>query len=167
MSSQQLNAFEVGDLRRNNWVDSVIVGSNVYHFPFKYKSATFGDPISEYLIVFRLAEQYLIRAEAKAQLDKLPSALEDLNVIRLRAGLSQLNLDNQESILKSILQERRVELFSEGHRWFDLKRTKMIDEVMMQVCAVKGGSWESRDQYNPIPVAEIQLNPNLIQTPGY
>ncbi|MBO9574086.1 MAG: RagB/SusD family nutrient uptake outer membrane protein, partial [Chitinophagaceae bacterium] len=78
LSQFTLNAFENGDQRRIVWVDSLIAGSNIYYYPVKVRIATF-DPniksagaITEYTMIMRLAEQYLIRAEARAKQGHLP-----------------------------------------------------------------------------------------------
>ncbi|MDN5211968.1 RagB/SusD family nutrient uptake outer membrane protein [Fulvivirgaceae bacterium BMA12] len=167
LNEDLFNAFEEGDARKTSWVGSVTGGSDTYIFPYKYKSLD-DDPESEYSIVLRLAEQYLIRAEARAQQNKLSEAISDLDVIRHRAELP-LMVDtnpaiNQSSLLLAIEQERRVELFTEwGHRWFDLKRTGRTDAVLS---AVKTG-WESTDALLPLPQNELDINQNLTQNPGY
>jgi hypothetical protein len=166
-----LSAFENNDNRRNTWVGSYTDGSGTYLFPNKYKigAPTNGVLPTEYLTVFRLAEQFLIRAEARAQQNNLSAAIEDVNKIRARAGLSNLSASfNQMQVLSAILHERQVELFSEwGHRWLDLKRTNNVDVIMTSVCPQKGGVWASYKQWYPIPVADIQGDPNLVQNQGY
>ena len=76
-------------------------------------------------MVFRLAEQYLIRAESEAELGQDSAAVTDLNAIRQRAGLFAYSGSiAQDSLISAIIRERRVELFVEwGHRWLDLKRS--------------------------------------------
>ncbi|MEP7376009.1 MAG: RagB/SusD family nutrient uptake outer membrane protein [Chitinophagaceae bacterium] len=168
LSSSLLNSFEVADQRKLSWINNVAVNGNTYYYPYKYKSATLNAPITEYLMVLRLGEQYLIRAEAEAQQNKISESQADLNVIRTRAGLSDTNATNQSSLLSAIIHERQVELFSEwGHRWFDLKRTGNIDAVMSVVTPQKGGIWQTTDQLYPILFADILRNPNLKQNTGY
>ena len=167
LNEDLINAFEIGDARRSNWVGSVTTGSDTYIFPHKYKSFD-DDPESEYSMVLRLAEQYLIRAEARAQQNKLSEAVSDLDVIRQRAELPLIGDTNpaisQSNLLLAIEQERRVELFTEwGHRWFDLKRTGRIDAVLS---AVKS-DWEATDALLPLPQNELEINQNLSQNPGY
>ncbi len=87
--------------------------SIVYHFPFKYKLGFTNLPPEEYPVMLRLAEQYLIRAEARVHQGKLLDAVSDLNVIRNRSGLPNTAATTQEQILEAILQERRNELFTE------------------------------------------------------
>lgn len=167
LSSQLINSFEQGDKRRANWVDSISIDTNTYFFPYKYK-IQFNSSITEYSMVFRLAEQYLIRAEANAQGTDIIGAKTDLNVIRNRAGLSNTQATTKEELLNAILHERQIELFSEtGNRWLDLKRTNMVDSVMNVVTPFKGGIWISSAQLFPIPQSERNNGPNLSQNPGY
>jgi starch-binding outer membrane protein, SusD/RagB family len=167
LSDELLGSFESQDMRRSNWVDSVIVGADIYFFPFKYKVASYGQPVTEYLTVFRLAELYLVRAEAKARLGDLAGAGEDLDLIRARAGLGPVNADSD--LLSAIWHERQVELFSElGQRWLDLKRVGRVDSVMGPVTPLKGGgAWQPYEQWYPLPVSDLQLDPNLVQNQGY
>jgi len=140
----------------------------VYYYPFKYKLYKIDDAEGEYFMMLRLAEQYLIRSEARTQMNNINGGLDDINVIRTRAGLKEASDLSKDSLLKVILQERRSEFFSEGgHRWFDLKRTGKADEIMQGACVLKGGQWFSYKQLLPIPIDDIRLNPNLTQNPGY
>jgi hypothetical protein len=172
ISPQLLNAFELGDLRRANWIDSTTNTTPAYYFPYKYKSHN-TSTVTEYVMMFRLAEQYLIRSEAEAITGDSADAITDLNVIRARAGLGNYLPANQGPLLVAILHERQVELFTEwGHRWFDLIRTGAIDTVMGSsgnVYKAKGGtgSWNSDWDLYPISTAQIALDPNLTQNPGY
>jgi hypothetical protein len=169
LSSNLLNAFEIGDKRAliGNWIKSITLSGTTYFYPYKYKSATNSAIVTEYLMMLRIAEQYLIRAEARAQQDKISGALEDLNVLRKRAGLSNSTASDKNTLLLAIYHERQVELFTEwGHRWLDLKRTN-IDAVMSVVTPQKGGIWEPMDKLYPLPLGDIQKDPNLTQNPGY
>lgn len=158
-----LNAFEANDSRKINWIGSY----GTHYFPFKYKvrsSAT----VTEYSMVMRLAEQYLIRAEARAAQDNISGAIEDVDVIRGRANLPLLKNSNPnigKVELSTIIQkERRVELFAEwGHRWLDLKRTGQASAVL----APLKPQWQNTDRFYPIPQTEIDRNPNVTQTEGY
>lgn len=81
-------------------------------------------------IISRLAEIYLIRAEANAKLGNTAAALEDVNVIRQRAGIPDGGLWTPgnlkgKSVLDVVLEERQLELAWEGHRKFDLFRNGM------------------------------------------
>ncbi|HZY35567.1 MAG TPA: RagB/SusD family nutrient uptake outer membrane protein [Mucilaginibacter sp.] len=171
ISSYLLNSFETGDGRLTNWTDTLSGGGITYYCPYKYKIWQYGLPLTEYTMVLRLAEQYLVRAEAKANLGDA-TAVNDLNVIRNRAGLpNYAGPTDKTSLLAAILHERQVELFSEwGHRWFDLKRTNNINSVMGSpgnVCKAKGGIWNPDWALLPLPLQELQVNSKLTQNPGY
>lgn len=165
ISNSLLAAFESGDQRRSAWIGSVTDGTDILFFPFKYKERLATDTSVEFSILFRLAEQYLIRAEARAQLGDISGAQEDLNTIRGRAGLGATTAATTGDLLDAILRERQVELFTEfGHRWFDLKRTGRSAEVL---APIKPG-WQNTDILLPIPEEELLVNPNLEpQNPGY
>ena len=168
LSAFLLNAFEPQDQRRTNWIDSVIVGSTTYYYPYKYKVGIVGAPVTEYTMVLRLAEQYLIRAEARAEQGNIMGAQNDLDTIRNRAGLLPTQASTQTDLLTAILHERQAELFTEwGHRWLDLKRTGSLDAVMKVVTPQKGGTWNTDWQWYPILLSELQHDPNLVQNPGY
>lgn len=170
ISPQLLNSFETGDQRRNEWVGSIEITGTIYYYPLKYKSATLDEPLTEYLMVLRLGEQFLIRAEARAQQNNIHGSQSDLNAIRTRAHLPNTNAADKASLLIAIQNERRVELFTEwGHRWLDLKRTNSIDAVMSIVTPQKnnGAAWQSYQQLYPLPLSDIESAPNLTQNPGY
>jgi hypothetical protein len=160
-----LSAFETGDQRKQNWLTFNLVGTTAYYYPFKYKVRN-GGTITENYTLLRLAEQYLIRAEARAQQNNLTGATADINIIRSRAALASLpNSLTASQLLTAIEKERRIELFAEwGHRWLDLKRTNRADVVLS---LLKGPNWQSTDALYPIPLNEIKLNPFLTQNPGY
>jgi hypothetical protein len=173
-----LDAFEKGDQRYAKWTDSVTVQDIVYHYPFKYKAPEKIAPSTEYTIIFRVAEQYLIRAEALIEQGNISAGIFDLNVIRSRATDTTMPIANQlkqlsttlskENAIKAVLHERQVELFTEwGNRWLDLKRTNTVDAVMKVITPIKGGNWDSNWSLYPIPQHEIDANPNLKQNLGY
>jgi hypothetical protein len=159
-----LAAFEPGDQRLSTWAGSNMVDTTLYYYPYKYKDNNY-DPVTELYIVFRLAEQYLIRAEVRAEQDNTDGAIEDLNVIRSRAGLPGTAATGKDAVLSAIAHERQVELFCEwGHRWCDLKRTRKADEILG---IEKGANWQPTDTVYPLPAIELKNNPFLIQNPGY
>jgi hypothetical protein len=169
ISSYLLSSFEAGDQRFVNWLGSVDVDGTDFYYAYKYKAgAVSASAPSEYAIVLRLGEQYLIRAEAFAQEGRYEDSAKDLNAIRRRAGLHSSDAATKVDLLKAIYQERRVELFTEwGNRWLDLKRTQTINTIMPDVSRQKGGTWDSRWALYPIPLQELQNNPNLVQNAGY
>lgn len=165
VSQELLDAFETRDERKNHWLGSISDGTDTYYFPFKYKLDTNSGTSQEYSIIFRLEEQYLIRAEAKAHLNNLAEARDDINKIRQRAGLSNIIVNTSEGLLHAILQERRIELFTEfGHRWFDLKRTGRANAILSTIKP----AWKNSDTLLPLPESELLVNSNLQpQNPGY
>jgi starch-binding outer membrane protein, SusD/RagB family len=109
--------------------------------------------------IIRLAEMKLIRAEA---LGRNNAGLTDLNALRLKRGLPELadaGVPTDDAFLNAVLDERRAELNFEGHRYFDLARTRKIKETL--------GVDEFRGAL-PIPAREISASGGAIkQTPGY
>jgi len=110
--------------------------------------------------ILRLAEMYLIRAEARAQQNKLSEGLKDLNVIRNRANISSIALvTTTDELVDKIISERRIEFAYESQRWFDLIRTGKAQQVL--------GITDANKLLLPIPRQEILINSNLTQNPGY
>lgn len=165
LSVTLMNAFESGDLRKNNWTRTISKGTATWAHANKYKKTTNTVTSQEYTILFRLAEQYLIRSEARVHRGNLSGAQADLNKIRRRAGLANNTANTPASLIDAIIQERRVELFLEqGHRWFDLKRTGKADAVL----AALKPEWKSTQVVLPLPESELLLNKNLLpQNVGY
>ncbi|MDN3584561.1 RagB/SusD family nutrient uptake outer membrane protein [Mucilaginibacter flavus] len=171
VTSSLINSFEPGDLRNTNWIGtstvSGISGTSTYFYFNKYKNRMANSSNPEYLTLLRIADTYLVRAEARANLGKVlgaGGAEEDVNTIRARAGLSNTLANNKADMLKAIAQERRVELFGEwGNRFFDLKRTGNLDKVI----GVQKTTWLSSGQLLPIPLNELTYDSHMIQNPGY
>lgn len=120
------------------------------------------------IVLIRLAEMYLIRAEARAQLGRqtgATGAVADLNVLRTRAKAPAITTTVQADVLLAVERERVYELAFEGHRWYDLVRTGRVQAVM----SAFSSNWNSRYELWPIPQREIQQNPALSgqQNPGY
>ena len=166
-------AFDSADQRKKNWVGTskVVIGGSttIYTYPYKYKNNPYsGGTTTEDLMIFRLAEIYLIRAEARAQQGNLSGAMADINLIRSRAGLPGVATPaSLSAAMGVILHERQVELFTEwGHRWLDLKRTDSINAVLGRE---KPQYWaaDGHDALYPVPTTEMIANPALTQNPGY
>lgn len=160
-----VDSFYPDDKRFENWIG--YHQPTTYYYPFKYKIQNSTEEPTEYSMVLRLAEQYLIRAEARAMLNDLPGAITDLDVIRERAGLPLLADTNptigKDKLLDLILEERKKELFTEwGHRWLDLKRTGKANEIFGN-----DPLWQETDLLYPIPEEERLKNPDLTQNNGY
>ncbi len=138
------------------------VGGFVY--PTKYIKA--GDIDNAHIL--RLGEMYLIRAEADLMESKGdPTA--DVNAIRTRAGLAPLD---GPVTLDDILNEKKVELAFEGHRWFDLLRTGKAMEVLASVPRTNtpgdpASLSNPQRQLFPIPNLDLNANANLVQNAAY
>lgn len=152
-------AYETDDTRKdatisNGTFSTAAIGTVASGLQIKYFQPS-GEDNVRYL---RYAEVLLNGAEAKANLNNTTDALTMLNQIRTRAGLPA-SIATGTGLLDAIAQERRVELALEGHRWFDLIRTGKAQQLL-----------NITDAYHlllPIPLREIQNNPNIKQNPGY
>ena len=107
---------------------------------FVYQNQTAPMPI------IRNAELILIRAEALAQRNNagdLDAAEDDLNIIRNNAGLPDFNrgIGGQAEVIDEMLNQRRYELFFEGHRWIDMRRYDRLDELPLD--RTEDNVWES------------------------
>jgi len=170
LSDALLNAFEADDQRKVNWARTSVNGGRTYYYPYKYKVtlATTTGPRTEAMVFLRLSEVYLIRAEARAQQNKLALAIGDLDAIRRRSILPAAYiptnpLTGKEALIDLILHERFVELFAEvGFRWMDLIRTGKADEVLKN-----SPNWRPEAKLFPIPKGDIDKNPALTPNPGY
>lgn len=170
MTASLYNAFEPGDARLAAWVRTFTNASGSYRYAAKYKESRAVNNLShtEHLIPLRFAEQYLIRAEARAHTGDREGAIADLDMIRARAALPLIAATNpaatEEELLTLIAQERRIELFCEmGHRWLDLKRTAKADAVL-----AGKADWQPTDVLYPVPETELLRNPGLEpQNAGY
>jgi hypothetical protein len=124
---------------------------------------------SSSLFVLRLAEQYLIRAEAKAKKSTpdLTNAIADLNVIRTRSDVPAFvssESTTANDVLLAIENERRYELAYEGHRFSDIVRTGRATAVFgaLNPLFTDAGRWVF-----PIPYAQIIADPDMEQNPAY
>jgi hypothetical protein len=156
-SADLLEAYEAGDTR---FEASIAFAENLA-YAIKYDDLNLG---ADNFIVLRLADLYLIRAEAlaKGTAPEVTQIKADLNTIRARAGLSNITSNNVGQLISAIEKERRVEFAFEGHRWFDLVRTDRAVDVLFNVTSVNQTLF-------PIPFDEIQTNndPAMVQNPGY
>lgn len=120
-----------------------------------YHRSTLDDDV----ILFRLAEQYLIRAEARVHKQNVSGALSDLNTIRRRSNIAEIaDAASAQELLDLIADERRVELALEPHRWFDLIRTGKAESVL---------GIKTYQTFFPIPYNDIQADKDLEQNENY
>ena len=118
--------------------------------------------------ILRLAEVILNRSEAYANLNKTDSALIDLNLIVNRADPGEtVSGVSDEALIERILLERRKELAFEGHRLFDLNRTKS-DANIIHSDGIITATYPNDRFILPIPLSEIDSNNEInVNNPGY
>ena len=159
-SQDLIDAFEAepGDLRFDLTISSVDAGNNPGLFTTKYPNGATNESDPN---VIRMAEVHLIRAEANLRGGTTIGAtpLDDVNAVRLRAGLSAL----AAVTLDDILLERRKELCFEGARRMDLLRNNMNLKPGGGAVSAPGSDFVIL----PLPDDELNANPNAQQNPGY
>ena len=134
-------------------------------------------------IVYRLADVYLMKAEALSQSGRFNEAMQYINIIRDRADVGPLALPNSASAFEdAILDERALELAFEGKRWFDLlrmgrrnnfaRKEKLIEIIVRNVPSTQKRILAVKltnplGWYMPIFDRELERNSNLVQNPYY
>ena len=187
------NVLEDGDVRKNvivhpeSVVDTDYASKTAGEFKEsdilyvgKHKGSE-GQELMNDLKVIRVAEMYMIHAEAQAALGDLSGAATTLTTLRnARFSTPQLPFafSNQAEAFGAIVDERRIEFAFEGNRYFTLKRLgpranrdAVKDPKDCELAAVQNCSLSSSDYRFtlPIPLIEFDGNPNLRnqQNPGY
>lgn len=143
-----------------------------YHPPYLLANNT-----KENWPIYRYANVLLLLAEALNETGQSAAALPYLNQVRTRAGLTATTITDQTQLRNIIAHERRIELAFENSRWLDLVRTDQAIPVLTAY------GIKTKAQYGyilpsaytitaarfiyPIPFRELQLNANLVQSPGY
>lgn len=162
-----IQTYPQGDVRRT-LIDTLVSGNPVLA---KYNQ-TLGSN-ADRVPVLRLAEMYLIRAEARTELAMAGSgnygdARGDLNTLRTNRGLSNVGSGvSGQALIDSIYVERRRELVYEGHRFFDLKRRGMDVPKPQTNVARSVLPYDNFRVIAPFPDGEVRSIPTLEQNPGY
>lgn len=164
-SNDVVSLYEPGDARLSTFEeDPLLIGDYAPYRMIKYPDVNGFDNVK----VMRLAEIYLIRAEARSQLSNNTGAQDDLDIVHQRALPSAAdNSDTGQALQDAILLERRLELAFEGQRLWDLMRTKqdiIRTQCTSEICTIPYGS---NSVILPIPQSETDANPNIEQNPGY
>ncbi len=159
-----LSQYLPEDSRFENFISDTKQGQTAL-FSRKYVGAI--GPFTDNVPLIRLSELYLIRAEARVRQGKVAEGLSDLNTIRARrfpaAFNSAVSTTDAAEAISAIFAERRLELFFEGHRFFDLKRTGQD----IRKGATGPIQYTDVRVLAPIPQAQVELNKLLVQNPGY
>ena len=125
-------------------------------YGIKYKDYTSG---TDRVYVLRLAEMYMIRAEAQAYSNgNIEDIRSDINTLRLRSGLEPTTATTYPELKLAVENERRHEFAFESQRWSDLVRTKRATTVI---------GIDEKYTLFPIPLSELQTNNLMTQNPGY
>ena len=164
------NKFFKNKLAKSNDVRKALVSTASSRRPFCMKFPEQDGKSYEdcNVVVFRMSELYLNAAEAAVKLGNNTKALEYFLPIYKRTNevwqASEVTMDD-------ILEQRRVEFWGEGHRFFDLmrnnqriERTDYLDAVPMDA---RSFDWDFYRIVLPIPRKETNLNENIQQNPGY
>lgn len=132
-----------------------------------------------YFPIYRLADMFLLYAEALNKTGDRATALKYLNFVRQRATLpayTLTQLSSEAAMEDAILEERHKELFDEGKRWFDLTRTHKVFQAMDQLmmgrqtaagAAAIGWGTDKRRYLWPLHRNVLNANPSLVQNPPY
>lgn len=158
---------------------------------FTSESSGEGNNVNYPIPLFRLAELYLNRAECYAALDMTKEALADINTIRRRAGVLELKESDLDvmPLMDWIRNERFVELWGEGHRYYDVRRWMIaperlkagareglnvlakydpsFDEFNVRTKINQPFMWDNHMYILPVYADEVYSNPQMIQAPGY
>ncbi|WP_210486672.1 RagB/SusD family nutrient uptake outer membrane protein [Rufibacter aurantiacus] len=160
------NQATVLDVRKNWFFRSAssTSGNVTYTWSNKYNAAN--GAYTDNIKIIRYADVLLMLAEAHVMQGELADAVALLTTLKTSRNSAALIPATQGELFQYIKDERRRELFFEGHRWFDLKRW---GEGITKPAATAVGLI-APDDYRilaPIPTAEVTLNPSLPQNPGY
>ncbi len=155
-----MEAYEEDDLRYDPSMDDTYVNLEGETIEARYVKKFWSDPAIENdsdinFVVFRYADVLLMLAEA---LGETGESYDLINEVRQRAGLADIDASTPGSFEEKLLNERRVELAFENHRWPDLKRfnaESKIQEAESFITATR--------EYFYIPQREIDINPNFEQ----
>lgn len=167
-SDKLIATYSNNDIRKEAYIGTT--GDKNYVNKF-YNSSRGGRVVD--LKAVRIAEMYLIRAEAyaKKEAPDLVKGAADLNELRRARITGYVNetFNSSGDLVKAVLEERFKELAFEGFRIFDLKRNNLPVE-RAATDAEPGWRTLPADSYRftfPIPKQEMNVNPNMVQNPGY
>lgn len=163
--------------------DDYLIWKYVGRAPDGKTERTGADQNSCNWIVYRLADIYLMKAEALSQLSRFPEATDVLNTIRDRANMPPLSIGSSPILFEdAIMEERALELAFEGKRWFDLlrmgrrnnyaRKEKLVEIIIKNVPSTQKRILSAKltnplGWYLPIYKTEIERNKNLVQNPYY
>lgn len=163
-SMDLINLYEEGDVRAELFTNTADYPNDFWSI--KYPGKEGSNFREDNIQVLRLAEMYLIRAEAILKGANVPgtSAANDISEIRINRGLDKVTTIS----LAEVYNERRRELCFEGHQLFDLARTqRSLERVDYEGAVNQNIPFPNYMWAMPIPKSEIDANPNMEQNEGY
>lgn len=176
-SEKLWNSYDqVNDIRFSSYfkTEPLLVAPRPSKIISKYAGTAYGTPGENVADakIFRTGEMYLIRAEARAELNDLTNAAADVNALRTARinGYTNVTFATKDLAITAIMDERFKELPYEGHRYWDLKRRNLpvqrltIDAPNALATTLSAGNFRF---LLPIPNSEIQANSLMVQNPGY
>jgi|GEM_PF-120966 len=127
---------------------------------------------SQSVILLRLADIILLKAEALNNTGNTGDAIPLVNAIRARVNLPAITVTSQPDVALAILHERRLEFAGQGHRWSDLRRfgAQYTIDLMNNFTDYLGNKLYTIDANKllyAIPIGELNSNPAAGQNPGY
>lgn len=174
-SKQLYDLYAANDVRKSILVEGTTKNGFPAVIVYKFPNANNDD--RDNLKVLRLAEIYLIAAEAAARTNDETTALDYLNDLMAQRDPGFSYSSSGAQLIDDIITERRKELAFEGDRLFDLNRLKLPIVRIANAGAILAGPgnvnltipYPDNERIAPIPQAELQANPNLAdeQNPGY
>jgi len=163
--------------------DDYLIWKFVGRAPDGKTERTGADQSSCNWILYRLADIYLMKAEALSQLNRFGEAADALNTVRERANMPPLTIGNSPILFEdAVMEERALELAFEGKRWFDLlrmgrrnnfaRKDKLVEIIIKNVPSTQKRILSAKltnplGWYLPIHKDEIERNKNLVQNPYY
>lgn len=164
LTQNLVSSFDTNDLRLSNWIATVSFNNQTYYRSYKYKNIA--SNTTEYSVIFRLEEAYLLLAETLLKQNKTFEAIPYINKTRLRAGLVPINtsISNDMAFIE-LKKESRKEFFAEhGIRFFNLKRWGDLNDILLP----QKQNWKLFHSNFPLPQKELLLNPSINpQNEGY
>lgn len=177
-TNKLLNLYESGDARLDSWY--VPCFDEISGAPFtactdvndegfelaKYSSERGVSRFADNHPHLRVAEMYLIQAEARLNTSGVDAAISRLNDLRAQRNASELNpiAFDEESAMNEILDERARELVAEGHRFFDFKR---LGRDIPKPLGRDAVTFNSDRILDDIPPAQLDVNEDLVQQPFF
>lgn len=193
LEEESMNTTAVGD-RKGRTELATYVSYNGVKYLWKY----YGNDVADIeggvrlhqdanFILYRVAEIILMKAQADAMTGNISEAIDLVNQIRQRAGLSEISDEekqnyDEETTLEEILDQKEMEFFGEAKRWYDLLwlarvrdhkyKNKAIDDICegnqtTKAEWIKSALIDNYAWYIPLPQNDIEHNQLLVQNPYY